>query len=30
MSSKKNTTHLDQDVGREIKKYPNRQLYDTS
>ena len=30
MSSKKNTTHLDQDVGRVIKKYPNRRLYDTS
>jgi polyhydroxyalkanoate synthesis repressor PhaR len=30
MSSKKNTTHPDQDVGRVIKKYPNRRLYDTS
>jgi len=30
MSSKKNTTHTDQDVGRVIKKYPNRRLYDTS
>ena len=30
MSSKKNTTHPNQDVGRVIKKYPNRRLYDTS
>ena len=30
MSSKKNTTSTDKDVGRVIKKYPNRRLYDTS
>ena len=30
MSSTKNTTHPNQDVGRVIKKYPNRRLYDTS
>jgi polyhydroxyalkanoate synthesis repressor PhaR len=30
MSSKKNTTSANSDVGRVIKKYPNRRLYDTS
>jgi len=30
MSSKKSTTSADKDVGRVIKKYPNRRLYDTS
>lgn len=30
MSSKKSTVSATQDVGRVIKKYPNRRLYDTS
>ena len=30
MSSKKSTASATQDVGRVIKKYPNRRLYDTS